>query len=281
MQTIIDITSSIKKLQEQQLSNLNKLKCLNISLDELLKKINNLYDGKITPSQTAIGGYNEEQYIADKINSLYKNDINDFLHVNCENFQRTKNNTKTDVSDGQTNTQVKKYKKRQFGQIDRHWVKYLIKCIPELQKVEHIFKGLCECKVVNNVCNKTRIKISKKNYSQKEISEFLLILNDNKEKIIRYALCGYNKNTEPNLLCGVEYVNNERKKITFYKMVDVIKYLLKYNFKIRPSCTVIELGQSFTIQRKGGDNGKPCANHIQFKLVFSELKICDKLEYIV
>ena len=64
-------------------------------------------------------------------------------------------------------------------------------------------------------------------------------------------------------------------------MDDVVKYLLKYNFEIRPLCTVIAFGRAFTIQRKGGERGRRPANIIQFKLVFSKLNIFNKLEYIV
>ena len=64
-------------------------------------------------------------------------------------------------------------------------------------------------------------------------------------------------------------------------MDQVIKYLNTQKFKIRKSGTVIQLGDSFTMQRKGGDSGKKTANHLQFKLVFSKLKIQDKLIFLV
>ena len=64
-------------------------------------------------------------------------------------------------------------------------------------------------------------------------------------------------------------------------MKDVIESLMKSKFVIRPSGTVIELGEVFTIQRKGGDGGKLCANQMQFKLIFSRLNIPEtkKLEF--
>ena len=64
-------------------------------------------------------------------------------------------------------------------------------------------------------------------------------------------------------------------------MEDVINYLSTQTFKIRKSGTVIELGTAFTFQRKGGDSAKKTANHIQFKLVFSNLNIKNKLVHVI
>ena len=58
-------------------------------------------------------------------------------------------------------------------------------------------------------------------------------------------------------------------------MGDVIESLMQYDFKIRNSKTVIELGPSFTFQRKGGDGGRQSANDIQFKIVPSLLEVKD------
>ena len=69
--------------------------------------------------------------------------------------------------------------------------------------------------------------------------------------------------------------------MVYYKMNDVVKYLNTQEFKIRKSGTVIQLGDTFTMQRKGGDSGKKTANHLQFKLVFSKLKIANKLLYVI
>jgi hypothetical protein len=48
---------------------------------------------------------------------------------------------------------------------------------------------------------------------------------------------------------------------------------MQYDFAIRKSRTVVELGPSFTIQRKGGDGGRKSANDVQFKIVPSLLDI--------
>ena len=87
---------------------------------------------------------------------------------------------------------------------------------------------------------------------------------------------------KPNILLGVEYDKEKNRiKMIFYKMQDVIKYLATQEFKIRKSGTVIQLGNTFTMQRKGGDSGKKTANHLQFKLVFSKLKIANKLIHLI
>ena len=66
-----------------------------------------------------------------------------------------------------------------------------------------------------------------------------------------------------------------------YKMNDVIKYLNTQNFKIRKSGTVIELGNSFTIQRKGGDSGRKSSNQLQFKIIISSLNELSEFEYLL
>ena len=62
-------------------------------------------------------------------------------------------------------------------------------------------------------------------------------------------------------------------------MKDVINYICKSNFIIRLSGTVIQLGDAFTMQRKGGDGGKKSANNLQFKLIFSKLDIDNKIQF--
>jgi hypothetical protein len=243
---------------------------------------------KQTPSQTAKGGYTAERNVVIKINEQYKQDIDDFIGYDCGIFSQKKGKTKTDIeskndSGRKTNLQVKKGQVGQFGQADRHPVSYLITKIPQLSEISNILKGLCECNVVNGKCNKTRIKIDNKSYTKPEIDNFIRLLNEHKEKIIRHALCGYDKNTEPSILCSVTHEKQTWKKIVFYKMNDIIEYLLTQKFKIRKLSTVVELGSSFTFQRKGGDNGKPSGNDLAFKLVCSKLDIPKEktLEYIL
>jgi hypothetical protein len=267
---------------------INKVNSIFISLVNLTQKLDTYYEAnspkanspKVTPSQIAKGGYREEMLVATEINNTYKSGISKFLTTPIyADFIQKLGHTKTDISNGVTNIQVKKYKTGQFGQIDRHWINHLIDKIPDLKSIEDTLRGLCECVVVKDKCSKIRVKINSDNYTTNHVQNFIETLTRNKENIIRYALCGYDTMTEPHLLCGVEYVKNVRKKITFYRMADVIHHLLEQSFTIRPSGTVVALGPVFTFQRKGGDCGKPSGNQIQFKLVFSQLRISNKLEY--
>jgi hypothetical protein len=273
----------VQQLKQDISYIIDKVNSIFISLANLTQKLDGYHatnPPKTTPSQIAKGGYQEEMLVATEINKYYSYDISKFLlNPIHAGFIQKLGHTKTDISNGVINVQVKKYKTGQFGQIDRHWIHYLIGKIPDLKSIEDILRGLCECTVIKNKCNKTRVKINSDNYTTEQIQNFIETLTRNKENIIRYALCGYDPMVEPQILCGVEYEKNVRKKITFYRMTDVIQYLLEQSFTIRPSETVVSLGTAFTFQRKGGDCGNPSGNHIQFKLVFSQLLISNKLEY--
>ena len=70
----------------------------------------------------------------------------------------------------------------------------------------------------------------------------------------------------------IEYNNDKRVKTTVYRMDDVIEAIAKkYSFEIKPSATVISLGNVISMQRKGGDNGLRSSNQLQWKIRFNEL----------
>ena len=173
----------------------------------------------------------------------------------------------------------------QFGQIDRHYLSYFFEKIPELENHKNKLEGMCQLPILDNgLCDKSKniIKLTSENYQQQDLNNFIKDLNKFKSKIIDYAFLGYEEINKPNILLGVEYdKENNRKKMIFYKMESVIKYLNTQEFKIRKSGTVIQLGDTFTMQRKGGDSGKKTANHLQFKLVFSKLKLSSKLIHLI
>jgi hypothetical protein len=263
----------------------------------------------ITKSKTALNGYKEEQLVCDDINKRIKNKLRTFvdkddLHtgiiINKQNrkdlsngkikikvktykyinkFKRTHNTSKIDITNGKINIQVKKCKKQQIGQINRGKIEDIIKHIPELNTIKKYLKGLCELpllecgKLVDK--SKERKKLNENNYSKDELKFFISVLNKNKRKIVKYAL--QKMKNEPKYLCGVEYNNNKRKKIIFYKINDVIDYICKNEFKIKKKETVVKLGDAFTFQRKGGDGGKKTSNDLQFKLIFCNLKIKEKI----
>ena len=191
---------------------------------------------------TAKGGYNEEGWVA--------RFLQDGVYVNQDK------KSKVDIKNDNWNFQVKKSKKGQFQQVSRGTVDNLIKDLPELEPIKDLLKERCE---------------EKKEFKP----ELLDTLNKNKRQIIEHALLGHGE--KPDILCVTEWGkrNNKREKITFYEMGDVIESLMQYDFKIRNSKTVIELGPSFTFQRKGGDGGRQSANDIQFKIVPSLLEVKD------
>ena len=191
---------------------------------------------------TAKGGYNEERWVA--------NFLQDNVYVNQDR------KSKVDIKNGEWNFQVKKSKKGQFQQVSRGTVDNLINDLPELEPIKDLLKERCE---------------DKKEFRP----ELLESLNSHKRKIIEHALLGHGE--RPDILCVTEWGknNNKREKITFFMMDEVIESLMQYDFKLRKSKTVVELGPSFTFQRKGGDGGRQSANDIQFKIVPSLLEVKD------
>ena len=173
--------------------------------------------------------------------------------------------------------QVKKYKKGQFQQLDRHWMSNIIENIPELNEASEILKNLFEFPLLPNGTHVDKSKKIKKlcnsNYSQETLNNLLNLLNSNKKKILEYAFYGSNLELQPEYLFGIEYENNKRNKIIVFKIEDIIKYLETFNFKISPKKTCILLGENGTLslQRKGGDAGRKSSNQLQIKLILSNL----------
>jgi len=242
----------------------------------------------IVASKTAKNGYKEEDLVVNDLNNNIEiqEKLSNFVGVTTlSKFHKKIGTTKTDITDGFLKIQVKKHKINQFGQIDRHYLDYFFEKIPELVSFKKLLAGICNLPVLENgLCDKSKniIKLTTDNYEEEELNQLIENLNKYKNKIINYAILGYDELCKPDLLLGVEYDKQKnRNKIIIYKMEDVINYLNTQTFKIRKSGTVIELGTAFTFQRKGGDSAKKTANHIQFKLVFSNLNITNKLVYVI
>ena len=233
-----------------------------------------------TNSQTAKNGYKEEELVCKDLNNkLIKEAFTLMLGDNYNECNRITGNHKCDIqSDNKIlKGQVKKYKKGQFQQLDRHWISSLINNIPELNEISQILKDLFEYPLLPNGTHVDKSKHIKKlctsNYSQKTLDNFLDLLNKFKRQILEYAFYGLSLEIYPEYLFGVEYENTKRNKIVVFKIEDVIKYLEKLNFKISPRKTAILLGDNSTIslQRKGGDTGKKSSNQLQIKLILSNL----------
>ena len=240
-------------------------------------------------SQTAKNGYKEEELVCKDLNSEpIKQAFMSILGNDYNECNRITGNHKCDIqSDNKIlRGQVKKYKKGQFQQLDRHWTSNLIENIPELDEASQILKDLFEYPLLPNGTHVDKSKNIKKlcnlNYSQEILDNFLDLLNKFKKQILEYAFYGSNLEIQPEYLFGVEYENEKRNKILLFKIQDVIKYLENSNFKISPRETAILLGNNsiISLQRKGGDSGKKSSNQLQIKLILSNLidKV-PKLEY--
>lgn len=258
----------------------------NVNNDETNK--NNKDKLSLINSNTAKNGLKEEYNVIDDFNT------NENLHKEFEKFIKkniaktfskfTNNQSKIDICNTENiYIQVKKYKKGQFGQIDRHWIHDIVNIIPSIKVIEPYLKNLCEyplkeCGIYVDK-NKSIKKLNNTNYTTDELNIFIENINKNKKEILNYAFCGYG-NVKPQYLCGIEYnKNNKRIKMLIFNINDILTYLEKFEFKIKKSETVIELGDCFTLQRKGGDCGKKASNQLQFKLIFSKLNINERLEY--
>ena len=264
--------------------NLNNDDQNNVIIKENKKELISLIN-----SNTAKNGYKEEEYVSNDLNNSegLQKVFENFIQKKYTNtFKKYHNNQcKIDINnDENIFIQVKKFKKNQFGQLDRHWIHDITKEIPSMKNIEVILKKLCEyplkeCgKIVDK--SKTIKKINISNYTQNEIDKFLENMNKIKKDLLNFAFCGC-KDEQPQYFCGVEYdKNNKRNKIIIFNINDVITFLDKFEFKIKKSETVIDLGDCFTLQRKGGDGGKKSSNQLQIKLIFSKLIINNKLEYI-
>lgn len=265
-----------------------KIKLENIILKKIIDNINyenNQLKKKLIRSNTAKKGYLEEDLVCENLNkdnNLREIFIEFTKNGNMKFFKKLRSNFKTDISDnGEYRIQVKKFKNNQFGQLDRHWVDDLIVSIPNLESIKNILKNLCEIPLKN--CGKlidkekNRLLLSNENYSKSELINFINILEKSKNEILNYIFKGI-KNS-PDYICGVEYIENKRNKLIIYKIADVIEYLNKFTFNINKSKSVISLGQCLSIQRKGGDSGKKSSNQIQFKLIFSKLRINNCISY--
>jgi len=192
-------------------------------------------------SQIAKGGYNVETQVC--------NDLNHNVEIRTAlgewnktdsigTFSQIKGTTKVDicnsekVADATYRLQVKKTKKGQSGQVDRHWARDLVNNIPDLKPVEYMLKNLCELPLQS--CGKLvdkseKVKsLSTENYLQSELSILIDKLNSNKRDILNGLFYGNDRSSSPNYLCGVEY-----KCLRKLKKQELVEYLQSYELDTR------------------------------------------------
>jgi hypothetical protein len=260
-------------------------------MDDLYQKIANevlschlIIEGNIDEvrknhnATTAINGFKEEEFIVEFINS--NNQFREKLvkldsKILLARYRQLKGTTKIDITNGHTGLQIKKYKHKIFGQLDRRPLYSVIHNIPALKKIRKYLQNLFELELLScgKMVDKTQtiVKLTYDNYSQQELTTIVKIINEQKSKLIEMAFHGFHNKEKPIYLFGIEYKNKQRNNLIIYKITDIIEYLQKHEFQIKKSGTVIELAGCFSIQRKGGDAGKKTSNDMQTKLVFSKL----------
>jgi R.HinP1I restriction endonuclease len=232
--------------------------------------------------EIAKGGYKEEEEIRNLLNNddEFKKQIEKKFNIDSKNNPQAKllnDTSKVDISYGTNQIQVKKTKPGQFGQVHRSWISHLIENVKGLFPIKDMLKDLCELPVkkVNGkkMCDKTKKvkKLSEDNYTKEELDKLIKCFEDNKRKIVEYAFLGSNSNSKPDIFVVSVYNGKKRDKIIASNINDIIDQIIQNPVKIRKSQTVIEIGDSFSFQRKGGDGGKDVANQFQFKLVPTKL----------
>ncbi len=243
-------------------------------------------------SDIAKKGYKEEQLVCDDLNNNeeLRKALKPILGDEYDECVKVPGTGKIDIKskNGKLLAQVKKSKKNQFQQLARLWIDCFIDNIPELNSVKKIFKEIFEYPLLPNGTHidkeKSLKKLSITDYSQEELDEFLILLNNNKKKIVEFAFYGDNLKEKPDYLFSIQYVgkksDEKRDHILLFKIKDIIKYLLTLDFVASKKKTVIWLGSKnpFTLQRKGGDNGEKASNNLQIKLTPS--KLVNEVEHI-
>ena len=232
----------------------------------------------ITGRNIALGGYQEEQNVCDDLNTLgspLRKIMEEKRGPVIGHFKKVRGHYKTDITNGVLNIQVKKFKKKQFQQVCRHWVEYIIEKIPNLKRVQNMLNGLCcvpllEDRTVDK--SKKRIPLCTTHYTNEQIDEFLLVLNENKVDILKFAFEGQDNEYKPNFHAIAEYHGSMRKDVNLIETQRIIEYLNDFDFEKMKSKTVIKLGGVFSLQRKGGDAGRQTANQLQMKVDFTRIK---------
>lgn len=243
---------------------------------------------KIRPgSKTAKDGFKNEQHIADKFNSWVRDDeAKEWLIIMGYTLERIEYvkavvirgykadvNVKVQVKLKDAldieNIQVKLVSnKKGFNQIDKRWLKSYNELwnIPlEVYTILEYFTG--ELKPYKNEVRDRR-RMFMDELSEEERNLVLNWLNDNKLLIISDILKGRGKFSAEWVLVAQKVEENARWILKNINEV-INHYFADGKVEISPKGS-IKLGR-VTLQRKGGDNGRPTANMLQFKIDPTEL----------
>jgi hypothetical protein len=277
---------SIKSdIQEQISHQKNILDGLNKSLESLslieekLAKIPE--EKKSIGSRTATGGLDEELFIIALINdnSLFRQKFLEYFDTKPSEKKavKVKGSKKTDIG-WVLNIQHKKTKVGQFGQIARHTVDYLLLQIPEFKKIERLLRGLCEIPLIDGVCDKKKGRIplsvsENHNITEEMLNTLILLFKTHIKEILKIGFNGLDPLNIPDVLSCSYFKDGDRKKIIAWNVPYVMEYISTQPVSIKPSRTVIKIGECLTFQRKGGDRGKKSGNNFALKIVLSNIPV--------
>jgi hypothetical protein len=197
-------------------------------------------------SHVARGGFEEEHKVCDLMNTLFPE----------QGFSVLGGRGKTDVAseDNKIRFQVKRYQPNQFQQIDRRWLDNLLDGVPDLKPFKNILSDLIECERAEVK------KLTTENYDKQKLDDLIEMFNVNKRRFIERMFRGDDTNNSPNfIICS----NHASRKLFIYKIKDVIDYACSSEFIYTD--TVIK-NKLISLQRKGGDSGKPSGKQVQVKM---------------
>jgi hypothetical protein len=232
-------------------------------------------------SEIAINGYIEEAKVCQDLNNpIIKGALSETLGNDYDECYRCRDGGKSDIKSKNNilKAQIKKCKKGQFQQLDRHNLNHVFEHIPTIKPASQILKDLFEYPLLPNETHVDKSlklkKLNSLNYTPEELDNFFKILNNNVEHILKYAFLGQNEENQPDYVITVQCTkDNQRVAITAFKIQDAINYLKTLRFKVSPRKTVIYLGEDgiISLQRKGGDKEKKSSNNMQIKIKPCEL----------
>ena len=180
---------------EKKNNELAELKTLLKSKEEEIEN-NKVKLLSYTNSETAKNGYKEEELVCKDLNNeIIKQALMPILgneYDECSTIPGKNHKSDIQSTNNIMKGQVKKYKKGQFQQLDRHWISDFLKNVPELNDVSQILKDLFEYPLLpDGKCvdkGKSLKKLCDSNYSQEELNNFLGLLNKYKKKNIRICI---------------------------------------------------------------------------------------------
>ena len=232
-------------------------------------------------SKTAKDGFKNENFVVSEFNNYqastlakswlkamdYK--LSDIRSINAQKVSGYKTDVQVEITTKtktkKENLQVKLVSNQSgFNQIDKRWLsKYeTMWDIPKpvLRLLMH-FTGETAPKH-NATKNKKRMFIDEfKPAEQKLILDFFIT---NKKKILNDIFSGEGDMKATWMLVIVKPKTTGEIKTVVKKMSEVVKKFSTGEVSLSPQGS-LKLG-SITVQRKGGDNGRPTANMLQFKI---------------